>query len=126
MYHRARRDGMDRDRRGRLEHVDRRRWHPHRRRASERSTTRGAAAVVCRRLTLGTHRQGADRMIWVVLPAFNEEASLLKLLQQLDATMQKHGSDYRLLVVDDGSRDATAEILARLRSALPLDVITHP
>jgi dolichol-phosphate mannosyltransferase len=65
-------------------------------------------------------------MIWAVLPAFNEEAALEKLLTRLDATMRAHGGDYRLLVVDDGSRDGTAAILDRLRSAVRLDVITHP
>lgn len=65
-------------------------------------------------------------MIWAVLPAFNEEASLEKLLTQLDATLRRHDERYRLVVVDDGSRDATAEILERLAAAFPLDVITHP
>jgi dolichol-phosphate mannosyltransferase len=65
-------------------------------------------------------------MIWVVLPAFNEEASLSKLLTQVDATLRAHGDPYRLVVVDDGSRDATAKILAGLVPTMPLDVLTHP
>jgi dolichol-phosphate mannosyltransferase len=65
-------------------------------------------------------------MIWVVLPAFNEEASLSKLLQQLDATLRSHGGDYRMVVVDDGSRDTTSGILRQASRAMPLDVITHP
>jgi dolichol-phosphate mannosyltransferase len=65
-------------------------------------------------------------MIWAVLPAFNEEASLEKLLTQLDAALRRHHERFRLVVVDDGSRDATPEILGRLSATLPLDVITHP
>jgi len=65
-------------------------------------------------------------MIWAVLPAFNEEAALEKLLTQLDATLRSHGGDYRLVVVDDGSRDSTPEIVKRLARSLPLDVVTHP
>ena len=51
-------------------------------------------------------------MIWIVLPAFNEAQALPKLLPKLDAAFRKHARDYRLVVVDDGSSDATAAILA--------------
>lgn len=65
-------------------------------------------------------------MIWIVLPAFNEEASLPKLLPKLDAKLREHGLEYRLVVVDDGSTDRTAEILAAFVDRLPMDVVTHP
>jgi dolichol-phosphate mannosyltransferase len=64
-------------------------------------------------------------MIWIVLPAFNEEASLAKLLTGLDATLRSHGESYRIIVVDDGSRDTTPDILATAGATLPLDVVTH-
>lgn len=65
-------------------------------------------------------------MIWIVLPAFNEEASLAKLLTGLDTTLKAHAEAYRIVVVDDGSRDSTPEILASFLPKIPLDVITHP
>jgi dolichol-phosphate mannosyltransferase len=65
-------------------------------------------------------------MIWAVLPAFNEEAALEKLLTQLDVTLRSHGEAYQLVVVDDGSRDRTSDILAKLARTLPLNVLTHP
>lgn len=64
-------------------------------------------------------------MIWIILPAFNEEASLPKLLPSLDATLRRHGSNYRIVVIDDGSRDSSSDILAELKKTLPLDVVTH-
>ena len=64
-------------------------------------------------------------MIWIVLPAFNEEASLPQLLPRIDASLRAHGEPFRIVVVDDGSRDGTADILAGLAGRLPLDVITH-
>ena len=65
-------------------------------------------------------------MIWIVLPAYNEEQALPKLLPKLDEALRRHGERYRIVVVDDGSSDATPEILERLRPSLPLAVVTHP
>jgi len=65
-------------------------------------------------------------MIWIFLPAYNEEDSLPVLLPRLDATLRSHQVEYRLVVVDDGSLDCTGEILAEFASRLPLEVITHP
>lgn len=65
-------------------------------------------------------------MIWIVLPAFNEEASLPNLLPKLDERMRADGITYRLVAVNDGSVDRTAEILADFATRLPMDVVTHP
>ncbi|MDP1571609.1 MAG: glycosyltransferase family 2 protein [Vicinamibacterales bacterium] len=65
-------------------------------------------------------------MIWIVLPAYNEAQALPKLLPRLDAVLRERGHDYRLVVVDDGSSDATPEILEGFRATLPLDIVTHP
>lgn len=65
-------------------------------------------------------------MIWIVLPAFNEEASLPNLLPKLDERMRGDGIAYRLIAVNDGSDDRTAEILADFATRLPMDVVTHP
>jgi dolichol-phosphate mannosyltransferase len=65
-------------------------------------------------------------MIWIVLPAYNEEASLPKLLPKIDAALRGQKLDYRMVVVDDGSTDATATILAEIGPTLPMHVVTHP
>jgi dolichol-phosphate mannosyltransferase len=65
-------------------------------------------------------------MIWIVLPAYNEERALPKLLPKLDAALRQHGQPYRMVVVNDGSSDRTAEILEQFTATLPLDVVTHP
>lgn len=65
-------------------------------------------------------------MIWIVLPAYNEEQALPKLLPKLDAALRARDVEYRMVVVDDGSSDETAAILGRLKATLPLDVVTHP
>jgi dolichol-phosphate mannosyltransferase len=65
-------------------------------------------------------------VIWIVLPAYNEEQALPKLLPKLDATLRQHREDYRIVVVNDGSSDRTPEILDQFQSTMPLAVITHP
>lgn len=65
-------------------------------------------------------------MIWIILPAFNEEDSLPDLLPELDAALRHAGHGHRLVAVNDGSTDATGQILDGFRTSLPLDVIHHP
>ena len=64
--------------------------------------------------------------VWVVLPAFNEEGGLADLLTRIEAAMFDSSLEYRVVIVDDGSTDATPEIVARHRAVMPLDAITHP
>jgi glycosyltransferase involved in cell wall biosynthesis len=48
----------------------------------------------------------------VVIPAFNEENGIGAVLQELDATLRRHGISAEYLVVDDGSEDGTATAAA--------------
>ncbi|XHR99739.1 glucosyl transferase [Sphingomonas sp. DBB INV C78] len=50
--------------------------------------------------------------ISLVIPVFNEEAVLPALFIRLDALMSVIGGDVEILMVDDGSRDASGEMLA--------------
>lgn len=61
----------------------------------------------------------------ILVPAFNEEASIEVLLKKVAAEAETQGWDYRIIVADDASYDATPSILARLSETLPLEVITH-
>jgi len=45
----------------------------------------------------------------ILIPAYNEEDGIGPVLDQLDRVMRESGIDYEILVVDDGSRDKTAE-----------------
>ena len=64
-------------------------------------------------------------MILVVLPAFNEAASLGLLLQRLDQAMGEDGTDYEIVVVDDGSTDGTAGIVDEYAPYLPVQLERH-
>jgi len=63
-------------------------------------------------------------MIWIMLPAYNEQTDLPKLLEKLEKALVN--SDYRLVVVNDGSTDRTDEILSEYKDRLNLDVVLHP
>ncbi len=62
-------------------------------------------------------------MLWVVLPAYNEEENLPGLLQQLEALGR---DDLRVVVVDDGSTDSTAALAQRWAGSLRPQLVRHP
>ena len=64
-------------------------------------------------------------MIHVLLPAYNEEQALRPMAEKIDAVMREMGAAYRIVVVNDGSKDATGEILRELSATYPIHVITH-
>ena len=47
----------------------------------------------------------------VVVPVFNEEANLEEFLRRVLAVMDGRGGDFEIILVDDGSRDRSLEIL---------------
>ena len=61
-------------------------------------------------------RSNEPSTTWVICPAFNEGTTLGRVLGEL------HGCGYQVLVIDDGSSDATSRIAAASGST----VISHP
>ncbi len=57
----------------------------------------------------------------IIIPAFNEEAGIGEILEQLDC--QPHLADAEVIVVDDGSSDRTCQIAAAFSG---VKVIQHP
>ena len=47
----------------------------------------------------------------VIIPAYNEEKRLPKTLEEIDKYLSKQNYDYEILVVNDGSKDKTAEVV---------------
>jgi dolichyl-phosphate beta-glucosyltransferase len=56
----------------------------------------------------------------VILPAYNEEARIEKAVRSAGRFVGSLGFPAEVLVVDDGSRDGTAEIVERAMADLPL------
>ena len=65
------------------------------------------------------------RTILFLLPVYNEGARLDALLNRIKATMEAEHLPYRVVAVDDGSADDSADILARRGSDMPIQVLTH-
>lgn len=63
----------------------------------------------------------------VVIPAYNEEAGIARTVDEVCAALRALPIEARLLVVEDGSRDGTAGILAEVAAREPLlTVVRHP
>ncbi len=58
-----------------------------------------------------------------VIPAYNEEANLPRLFKDLESRPALFPPGSRLLVVDDGSRDSTVNIVETYSGPLPAEVI---
>lgn len=65
-----------------------------------------------------------DKKITVMLPAYNEEKDLPGLLERIQRALDGW-ADYRILVVDDGSRDRTAQIVRDAATKMPAELIQH-
>jgi dolichol-phosphate mannosyltransferase len=64
--------------------------------------------------------------VWIVLPAYNEADNLPALLGRFrELAEEAYRLDVRVLVVDDGSTDNTAEVALREARSLPVEVVQN-
>lgn len=54
----------------------------------------------------------------VIIPAYNEEKRLAKTLEEIDKYLRNQKYEYEILVVNDGSKDKTAEIVQGLTKSI--------
>jgi dolichol-phosphate mannosyltransferase len=82
---------------------------------------RGATAT---RPTGGSlpHRR---QVVWIVLPAYDEELGLGALLAAIDDSMFQAGLAYHVVLVDDGSCDGTLAVAEEHASRLPMEIVRH-
>ncbi len=62
-------------------------------------------------------------MVFITIPARDEERTIGVLLWKLRKVMAEFNRPYEVIVLDDASRDGTPEVLERYRGLLPLHVI---
>ncbi|MEK7641190.1 MAG: glycosyltransferase family 2 protein [Patescibacteria group bacterium] len=51
------------------------------------------------------------KSISAFMPAYNEEENILEAVSEIDNYLKKNFADYEILVIDDGSKDKTAQIV---------------
>lgn len=52
------------------------------------------------------------KLVSVIIPVYNEEASLPMLLSRVTAACERLSQDYEVLLIDDGSHDGSTEIIS--------------
>jgi glycosyltransferase involved in cell wall biosynthesis len=77
--------------------------------------------------TMGDDFRPADISLSVFFPAYNDAPSLPGLIEKTFRVLEECAGDFEVIVVNDGSRDATAEVLAGLqrRFGPRMRVVTH-
>jgi len=65
-------------------------------------------------------------MISLVLPTYNEAASIQEVLKRASDVLRGTGEEFDLIVVDDSSPDGTAELAQALARELPVRVVRRP
>ncbi|MYH32054.1 MAG: glycosyltransferase family 2 protein, partial [Acidobacteria bacterium] len=77
-------------------------------------------------MTHPTAPDGGPPGLSVFFPAYNDAGTIASMVVAADVTARSLTGDYEIIVVNDGSRDATAEVLAELARVYPrLRVVTH-
>ena len=61
--------------------------------------------------------------LFVILPAYNEVRSLEQLIPEISKTLS--GRSFQICVVDDGSNDATPQLLEKFAHTFPVHTVRH-
>lgn len=64
--------------------------------------------------------------IILALPAYNEAENIEPLIEQAVHIFSEAGLQYEIIVVNDGSTDATAQVLEKLAGRFGVRPVTHP
>jgi glycosyltransferase involved in cell wall biosynthesis len=60
-------------------------------------------------------------------PAYNDSGTIASMVVLADRALRKVSDDYEIIVVNDGSRDHTGEVLSEMEALCPaLRVVSHP
>lgn len=63
--------------------------------------------------------------VYIVLPAYNEELSIRKLLIRINKNMLDTGIDFQVIVVNDGSKDNTVREIESMQNEMHIEILNH-
>ncbi len=63
--------------------------------------------------------------VYIVLPAYNEELSIGKLLKRINRHMLDADINYQVIVVNDGSKDNTLGVIQSMQNEMPIEILNH-
>src|SRR5260221_7280959 len=70
-------------------------------------------------------RETALQTVYVVLPAYNEQEALGALLEAIRSALDDAPWPYKVIVVDDGSQDATTLVASKATFVMPVELVEH-
>lgn len=80
-------------------------------------------AVAAFALAARAAERPVDPLVSVLLPAYNEQGNVVPMLDTLHGLFRELGLRHELIVIDDGSRDATVERVMGVVDRLPVTLI---
>ncbi len=72
-----------------------------------------------------SNNQRSVTHVRVVLPAYNEAEALVRLIPRIDQCLSETQWEYDIMIVNDGSQDATLEVAEQLQERYPVWVVNH-
>lgn len=63
--------------------------------------------------------------VYIVLPAYNEELSIGKLLKRINRHMIDARINYQVIIVNDGSKDNTLGVIESMKDQMSIEVLHH-
>ena len=75
---------------------------------------------------MNQNKQSLARSLSIVIPAYNEEENVASAVERVAQVAQTLGIEYEIIVVNDGSRDRTGDIVRELQTRVPhIKLIEH-
>jgi dolichol-phosphate mannosyltransferase len=63
--------------------------------------------------------------LYIVMPAYNEEGAITKVVEKWHAVVESVGNDSKLFIFNDGSKDNTAGVLEKIKNKYPSLIVIN-
>jgi dolichol-phosphate mannosyltransferase len=70
--------------------------------------------------------EGRVKMIFFLLPVYNEQDNIKRLISDVSAYAKRDKYDYYIVISDDGSSDGTVKLVEEVADSLPVMIVASP